>query len=244
MKAPILYLAILYLSLLTLAGTGTLRGAPEEEPRRANSLAEGRRTESRIPVRNDPFRGTIVYSAIIVAAAVAAIGYARWRRRRKTLQALVPVATFDPARYMGRWFEIARYDRRFERGLHRVEARYELLSDGGIAVVNSGIDARTGIRRTARGRAHLTATPGLLRVSFFWIFYADYRVLALDDDYRWALVGGASRSYLWILSRTPELEAATLERIRAAAQARGYDTARLTYIAQDAARSAETPIKG
>ncbi len=143
-----------------------------------------------------------------------------------------PVAAFDAARYMGTWYEIARFDHRFERGLEQVRALYTLQPGGRISVENSGTESRTGIRKQAHGKAHTTHTPGRLRVSFFWFFYADYRVLALGDRYEWALVGSRSPRYLWILSRTPTLSEQTLTHIIQQAELRGYPTSRLIYTLQ------------
>lgn len=142
------------------------------------------------------------------------------------------VSPFDLNRYLGTWYEIARYDVRFERGLNHVEATYELQPDGMIRVRNSGTDARTGRRRVATGKAKPTSVPERLRVSFFWIFYADYNVLELGKEYEWALVGSRSAKYLWILSRTPELPKETYLHILQLARRRGYDTDRLLVVDQ------------
>lgn len=144
------------------------------------------------------------------------------------------VRSFDLKRYMGTWYEIARFETRFEQGLDHVQAHYGLRPDGRVAVLNSGEDVRTGERRESRGKARATRTPGRLRVSFFWIFYSDYNVLALGDNYEWSLVGSRSSSYLWILSRTPTLPAATLNHILRLARRRGYDTDRLLFVVQSA----------
>lgn len=141
-----------------------------------------------------------------------------------------PVGSFDLGRYMGTWYEIARYEHRFEQGLEAVEASYALRPDGMIEVVGSGEDFHTGRRRVSRGKARPGRLPGQLRVSFFWFFYTDYNVLELGDDYDWALVGGRTSKYLWILSRTPTLPAATLNRILHRAARRGYSTGRLHYV--------------
>lgn len=142
------------------------------------------------------------------------------------------VGSFDLKRYMGTWYEIARYEHRFERGLEAVEACYALRADGVVEVVNSGVDFRTGKRRASHGKARTGRLPGQLRVSFFWFFYTDYNVLEVGDDYDWALVGGRTSKYLWILSRTPTLPALTLNRILHHAARRGYSTGRLHYVDQ------------
>ena len=132
-------------------------------------------------------------------------------------------------KYLGRWYEIARIDNRFERGISNAFAEYSLNPNGTIKVVNSGVDIKTGRMKSAVGKAKTTSVPGLLRVSFFWIFYSDYRVLAVDENYNWALVGGSSSKYLWILSRTSKLSEEDMALVISEASRRGYDTNRLIY---------------
>lgn len=139
------------------------------------------------------------------------------------------VASLDINRFMGLWYEIARYDHRFERNLSDVKAEYRQLPDGRIEVTNSGTDLRTGKRRTAEGKARPGDRPGQLRVSFFLFFYSDYNIMAMADDYSWALVGSDSDKYLWILSRTPTLDSVTLGHILELARNRGYDTSQLLF---------------
>ena len=165
-------------------------------------------------------------SIVLIATLLACIGCgAQSRSINRTT-----VSNLDVERYMGRWYEIARYDHRFERHLERCEAYYTLLPDGKISVVNTGIDSRTGLPKTAYGKGRTTKTPGRLRVSFFLFFYSDYNILALDKDYRWVLVGSRSPKYLWILSRTPTLEREQLDEILNIARSRGYDTSKLLYV--------------
>lgn len=141
------------------------------------------------------------------------------------------VQKFELERYLGTWYEIARYDHSFERGLTSVKAQYVRRDDGMIKVVNTGFDAKRGQQKEVIGKAKTTSAPGMLKVSFFWIFYADYRVLALGDDYEWALVSaGRSDKYLWILSRTEKLADDTLKGILSEAQRRGFDTGRLIFL--------------
>ena len=142
------------------------------------------------------------------------------------------VPTLDLDRYMGRWYEIARFDHRFERNLEQCEAIYKRLPEGKISVENSGVNAITGKHKTSYGKAHVGKSPGQLRVSFFWFFYSDYNILALDDDYQWSLVGSRSPDYLWILSRTPQLPKQTLDSILNIARKRGYDTSKLIFVKQ------------
>ncbi len=143
-----------------------------------------------------------------------------------------PVSEFDLERYMGTWFEIARFDNRFERNLINVKAQYELLSNGKVKVVNSGVNSQSGEWQEAVGKARTTRISGRLEVSFFWIFYSPYIVLELDSNYEWALVGSRSDKYLWILSRTAKLPQPTIDHIFKRAKARGYDTTKLMFVEQ------------
>ena len=141
-----------------------------------------------------------------------------------------PVVALDLNRYLGEWYEIARFDHSFERGVEQAKANYTQNADGTIKVVNSGI--KNGKPKTAVGKVKTTDTPGLLRVSFFGPFYADYRVMLIDKDYSHALVGSGSSDYLWILSRTPRLPEAAKFELLAEAQRRGYDTGKLIWVEQ------------
>lgn len=137
---------------------------------------------------------------------------------------LSPVTGFKLNRYLGRWYEIARLDHSFERGLDQVTADYSLREDGGVKVINRGHSSRDGDWREAEGRAYFVNSPdqGFLKVSFFGPFYGSYVILELDGDYQYALVAGPDRSYLWILARTPELAPDTLARLTARAGAMGF----------------------
>ncbi len=140
------------------------------------------------------------------------------------------VRSLDLERYLGSWYEIARFDHCFERGLTHAKASYALNPDGTIAVTNTGI--KNGKMKTSTGKAKLTDRVGLLRVSFFGPFYSDYRVLMVSDDYSYALVGSGNRKYLWILSRTPVLSEEVKDQILGVAAIRGYDTSKLIWVDQ------------
>ena len=140
------------------------------------------------------------------------------------------VKTVDLNRYVGSWFEIAKFDHTFERGMDYAMANYTLRNDGKIDVLNTGI--KDGRAKDAKGIAKTTSIPGLLRVSFFGPFFGDYRILMLEENYQYALVGGSNNRFLWILSRTPQLDEATLSLILAEADRRGYDTTRLLWVKQ------------
>ena len=133
-------------------------------------------------------------------------------------------------RFLGSWYEIARFDHSFERGLTHAKAQYSLKPDGTISVTNSGL--KNGKKKISAGKAKLTDTTGLLRVSFFGPFYSDYRLMMLSEDYSYALIGSGSPKYLWILSRTPELPDETLKQILKEASDRGYDTEKLIWVEQ------------
>lgn len=142
------------------------------------------------------------------------------------------VKSVDLNRYLGSWYEIAKYDHYFERDLDYAMARYTLRDDGKIDVLNTGI--KDGRAKDAKGIAKTTDVPGLLRVSFFGPFFGDYRIMMLDEDYQYVLVGGSTDKYLWILARTPQLDDATLSLILAEADRRGYDTSKLIWVKQSA----------
>ena len=139
-----------------------------------------------------------------------------------------PVKTFDLRRFLGSWYEVARYDHWFERGMERTKAAYKLRADGKIEVLNTGL--KNGKPKESKGKAKTTDTTGLLRVSFFGPFYSDYRILLIDKDYQYALIGSGSDSYLWILSRKSQLTKETKELILKEAQRRGYDTSKLIWV--------------
>ena len=140
------------------------------------------------------------------------------------------VQSVDLNRYLGYWYEIAKYDHYFERDLDYAMAKYTLREDGRIDVLNTGI--KDGRAKDAKGIAKTTDVPGLLRVSFFGPFFSDYRIMMLDDDYQYALVGGKTDKFLWILSRTPQLDDETKSLILAEAERRGYDTSKLIWVKQ------------
>lgn len=149
---------------------------------------------------------------------------------------ITPVNDFDINRYLGTWYEIARLDHSFERGLSSIHAEYSMRQDGGIDVVNKGYDDGAGKWKEARGKAFFVGDPtvGKLKVSFFGPFYGGYNIIALDKkDYSYAVVCGPNRSYFWILARTPKLPEDTLADLIAFAQQMGFDTSSLIYPAHD-----------
>jgi apolipoprotein D and lipocalin family protein len=150
---------------------------------------------------------------------------------------LRPVGGFEPERYLGTWYEIARLDHSFERGLSRVTAEYRRRDDGGLTVINRGWSDGERRWKEATGKAYFVEGPqvGYLKVSFFGPFYGAYVVFELDrEGYRWAAVSGPDRSYLWLLARTPTVDAAVRERMVARARALGFDTDRLIWVSHAA----------
>lgn len=143
------------------------------------------------------------------------------------------ISDFDLSRYLGKWYEIARFDHSFERGMENVTAEYVLRDDGMVEVTNTGW--KDGKIKVAKGRARQVDAlndPAQLEVSFFLFFYSDYNVLMLDDNYQVALVGSRSPRYLWILSRTPEVSDDVLGCFLEEAERRGYNTGDLIWVEQ------------
>jgi apolipoprotein D and lipocalin family protein len=144
-----------------------------------------------------------------------------------------PVDNFNLERYLGKWYEIARLDHSFERGLSRVTAQYSLRDDGGVRVVNRGYAANKQEWKEIEGKAFFVKEPdqGYLKVSFFGPFYGSYIIFALDQkDYNHALVSGPNKSFLWILARTPNLDQKIRDALVMKAAAKGFDTSRLLFV--------------
>jgi len=144
----------------------------------------------------------------------------------------VPVRHFSLDRYLGTWYEIARLDHGFERGLSHVQAQYSLRDDGGLRVINRGYNDAEGKWELVEGRAYFIGEPdvGRLKVSFFGPFYGAYNIVDLDqENYRYALVVGPDTDYLWILAREPELDKSVLDVLVAKAKKLGFATDALIY---------------
>ncbi len=144
-----------------------------------------------------------------------------------------PVTSFDINRYLGQWYEIARLDHSFERGMSDVSATYQLQDDGSIKVINRGYDTQRQEWKEAIGRALFISDNNIasLKVSFFGPFYGGYHVIALDQqDYRWALVSGPDLDYLWILARDRTLPTEVRERLVSQARTLGFATDQLIWV--------------
>ena len=150
-------------------------------------------------------------------------------------QGIVPVNNFDLDRYLGTWYEIARLDHRFERGLSQVSATYSKRSDGGVDVINRGFKRKANKWKEAKGRAYFIDEPDIarLKVTFFWPFYGGYNVIELDHaNYSYALVCGPNKNYLWILARAKKLDANITEALIDKAKAIGFNTSELILVDQ------------
>lgn len=181
-------------------------------------------------------RIVIAFAAIFATSACASPPVSR-----SSAAPLETVAAVDIDRYLGRWYEIARYDHRFERNCEAVTADYSIREDGLIAVLNTCREgAPDGKARTAKGRARIAdkATNAKLEVSFFGPFWGDYWILDLKDDYSRAIVGEPSGRYLWILSRTPTITDESRAEALAKLKAIGYDTSALYFPKQPPAGEA------
>jgi len=145
-----------------------------------------------------------------------------------------PVDDFDINLYLGKWYEIARLDHVFERGLNNeVSAEYRLKDNGGILVVNRGYSDKTKEWKVAEGKAYFVdkTNQGYLKVSFFGPFYGAYVIFELDhENYQYAFVSGPNTDYLWLLARTPTVSQDVIEHFITLSKAHGFDTEQLIYI--------------
>ena len=152
-------------------------------------------------------------------------------------QGIEPVNNFELPRYLGKWYEIARYDHSFESGLEQVTAEYSMQQDGGVRVVNRGFNPQNQQWKEALGQAYFVQNSdiGHLKVSFFGPFYASYVIFELDkQDYQYALITGPNRDYLWILARSPQLDDKLKDRLLAVIKQAGFDLTPLIWVKQQA----------
>jgi apolipoprotein D and lipocalin family protein len=161
---------------------------------------------------------------IVTAGLVGCLG---------TPDGVTPVSDFDADRYLGRWYEIARLDHSFERGLRNVSAEYSKRDDGAIRVINRGYDVEEGRFDDIEGVARFVGAEdeGYLKVSFFGPFYGSYVVFDLDrENYRYAFVAGFNRDYLWLLAREPEVSPELRERFVQRITDLGFDASGLIWV--------------
>ena len=146
---------------------------------------------------------------------------------------VVAVDNFELERYLGKWYEVARLDHSFERGLDNITAEYSLRDDGGVKVLNRGYSKVDKEWSNAEGKAYFVdkIDEGHLKVSFFGPFYGSYIIFELEkQNYQYAFISGPNTSYLWFLSRTPEVDNETMELFVNRAQRLGFDTSELIYV--------------
>ncbi|MBB5347581.1 lipocalin family protein [Desulfoprunum benzoelyticum] len=144
-----------------------------------------------------------------------------------------PVDGFNVNKYLGTWYEIARLDHSFERGLTQVSAEYSLQDDGGVRVVNRGYSEKKKAWKEAQGKAYFVGRPdqGYLKVSFFGPFYGSYVIFDLDhQNYQYSLVCGPNTSYLWLLARSPQMDQELRDILIAKAAALNFDTDKLIFV--------------
>lgn len=169
------------------------------------------------------------WKVVLMLAAGALAGMACGGSARAGGPPLQTVQSVDLERYLGVWYEIARYPNSFQKGCLESRARYSRRPDGDIEVVNSCRDAKDGRLREAKGRAWVVdkETNARLKVSFFWPFRGDYWIIELGQGYQYAVVGTPNRKYLWVLSRDPVMDEDQYREIVARAARQGFDPARL-----------------
>ncbi len=148
-------------------------------------------------------------------------------------KSVTPVTDFEINNYLGKWYEIARLDHSFERGLTQVSAEYRLQDDGGVQVINRGFSAEDNAWKEAEGKAYFVneTSEGYLKVSFFGPFYGSYVIFELDkENYQYAFVSGPNTDYLWLLSRTPTVSESVKNSFVSMAQTHGFDTDNLIFV--------------
>lgn len=178
-------------------------------------------------------KGLIIAGAALVAGLAAA---AIAMTNRRTIPGNVEAVTgFDAKKYLGKWYEVARFDYMFEKNMKNVTAEYSLNDDGTIKVVNRGFDTLKEKWGIAEGKAKFVMSPeeGMLKVSFFGPFYAGYNVVAIDKDYRYALVIGRNEDYMWLLSREKTMPRKYIDKYLAVAYESGLNIEELVWTEQD-----------
>jgi apolipoprotein D and lipocalin family protein len=171
-----------------------------------------------------------LYQILICSVLILSVIEGCFTSKELSTEPIPAVRNFDLNRYLGTWYEIARLPHSFENGLDRVSAVYTLQENGKISVLNKGFNTSKGEWKEANGKAYIpdTSAGALLKVSFFWIFYSDYKIIVLDTlNYSYAMVTSSSKEYLWILSRSPQLEESVYKELVRKAGEWGFDTSQL-----------------
>ncbi|MFC3559258.1 lipocalin family protein [Pedobacter jamesrossensis] len=148
---------------------------------------------------------------------------------------VIAVKNFNSEKYLGKWYEIARFDYSFEKNMDNTTAEYALNPDGSIKVINKGFNYKKNKWSSAQGKAKFigSKSEAKLKVSFFGPFYGGYNIVSIDKDYQNALIYGSSTKYIWLLSRTPKLDSKTKEAFLAKARQDGYNTGKLIWVKHD-----------
>jgi len=171
----------------------------------------------------------------MIAAITMAIFFSCVNSAKTQSSAIKTVDKVDLERYMGKWYEIARFPHSFEKGLVGVSATYSLKKNGKVEVINQGFKGSlTGKMKRAKGFAKVPDpnVPGRLMVYFFWPFGGEYLILDLDENYQYVLVGSSSKNYLWILSRLTKMDDTTYNILINKAESLGFDTSKLEKVLQ------------
>jgi apolipoprotein D and lipocalin family protein len=152
-------------------------------------------------------------------------------------ETVTPVQNFELDQFLGKWYEVARLDHSFERGLSQVSAEYSLKKDGSVKVLNRGYNHEGKKWKVATGKARFAGAvdQGYLKVSFFGPFFSSYVIFDLDKDYQHAFVSGANINYLWFLSRTPDVSPELRQRFLSMIAAQGFDTGAVIWVEQSSA---------
>ncbi|MBN1377658.1 MAG: lipocalin family protein [Gammaproteobacteria bacterium] len=147
-----------------------------------------------------------------------------------------PVKEFELERYLGKWYEIARFDHSFERGLESITADYSVREDGGLSVRNCGYSVDKGKWRESNGKAYFVEdeNTGYLKVSFFGPFYGSYVIFEIDKaEYKYAFVTSSSRSYVWFLARTPTVSQEQKNKFKETIKEKGFEPDNLIWVNHD-----------
>ena len=176
----------------------------------------------------------LLIGAGVIAAAGLVLGALASCSRTSIPEGVSAVTPFDAKKYLGTWYEIARFDFRFERNMDQTTAHYSLNDNGSIKVVNRGFNTKKNKWKESQGKAVFVGDPnvGMLKVSFFGPFYSGYNIVELDENYRYALIMGKNLDYLWILSREKSMPEEILQQYLQKAKDTGYDLSRLIWVDQ------------
>ena len=171
---------------------------------------------------------------LFIGSAITVLLITAFTSCRSIPKGAVAVKPFNIKKYLGTWYEIARFDFRFERNLNNTTAEYSLNDNGTVKVINRGYNYKTGKWKQVVGKAKFVSDPeeAKLKVSFFGPFYGGYNVLAIDSEYKYALVAGQNLKYLWLLSREKTIPEEIKENYLRTAKGFGYDIAKLIWVEQ------------